>query len=56
MRISFDVPDDILHGLLDGVAIPEMARVRYSIQTVPPIDDIAAAVAMSSIGGTVWID
>lgn len=45
MRISFDVPDDILHGLLDGVAIPEMARVRYSIQTVPPIDDIAAAVA-----------
>src|SRR4051794_12518010 len=45
MRISFDVPEDILHGLLDGVTIPPMARVRYSIQTVPPIEDIAAAVA-----------
>jgi hypothetical protein len=45
MRITFDVPEDILHGLLDGVAIPEMARVRYSIETVPPIGDIGAAVA-----------
>ena len=45
MRISFDIPEDILHDLLDGVAIPEMARVRYAMQTVPPIDDIAAAVA-----------
>ena len=38
MRITFDVPEEILHGLLDGVAIPEMARVRYSIETVPPMD------------------
>ena len=46
MRISFDVPNEILHGLLDSVVIPDMARVRYSIQTVPPIDDIATAVAV----------
>jgi len=45
MRISFDVPDEILHGLLDGVAIPDMARVHHSIQTHAPVGDIAEAVA-----------
>jgi hypothetical protein len=44
MRIEFEVPEDILHHLLDPVAIPRMARVRYEMVTPPPIDDIAAAV------------
>ncbi|HXI18818.1 MAG TPA: lactate racemase domain-containing protein, partial [Chloroflexota bacterium] len=45
MRITLDVPDDLLHRLLDGVPIPRMARVRYSMQTAPAITDIGAAVA-----------
>ena len=45
MRITLDVPDELLHRLLDGVPIPRMARVRYSMQTAPAITDIGAAVA-----------
>jgi hypothetical protein len=44
MRLSFEVPDEILHGLLDGVAIPDMVRVSYDIRTLPPIDHVPAAV------------
>ena len=44
MRLEFEVPEDILHHLLDPVAIPHMARVRYEMTTPAPIDDIAAAV------------
>ena len=44
MRIEFEVPEDILHHLLDSVPIPQMARVRYEMVTPPPIADIAAAV------------
>jgi len=44
MRIEFEVPEDILHHLLDPVTIPQMARVRYEMVTPPPIDDIGAAV------------
>ncbi|HEV8633113.1 MAG TPA: lactate racemase domain-containing protein [Chloroflexota bacterium] len=45
MRISFEVPDAILHALLDGVPIPEMAPVRYAMPTPPPLADLDAAVA-----------
>jgi len=44
MRLEFEVPEDILHHLLDPVAIPHMARVRYDMTTPAPIDDIAASV------------
>lgn len=45
MRISFEVPEQILHGLLDDVPIPEVARVRYHMRTPAPLSDIGAAVA-----------
>ncbi len=45
MRISFDIPEETLHGLLDGVAIPDMAHVRYMMRTPAPLVDIGAAVA-----------
>ncbi len=53
MRLEFEVPEDILHHLLDPVAIPHMAPVRYDMATPPPIDDIAAAVnaAVRAAGG-----
>jgi len=44
MRIEFEVPDEILHHLLDPVPLPRVARVRYDIPTAPPITDIGAAV------------
>ena len=44
MRISIEVPDAVLHGLLDGVAIPEMARVRYTAPTPPAIPDVGGVV------------
>lgn len=44
MRIEFEVPEEILHQLLDSVPIPEMARVRYDMPTPPPLQDIGAAV------------
>ena len=45
MRITLEIPDAILHSLLDGVELPRMARVRYAMPTQPPIGDVAAAVA-----------
>src|SRR5438552_1157516 len=45
MRITLDVPDDILHRLLDDVPIPNLARVRYTMPTPSPIDDVGAVVA-----------
>jgi len=45
MQITFDIPEDILHGLLDGVSVPDMARVRYTMRTPPPLGDLHAAVA-----------
>ena len=44
MRITLEIPDQILHALLDDVPLPRMARVRYDIPTPPAIDDVAAAV------------
>src|SRR5947209_3164541 len=44
MRINLEIPEAILHHLLDPVAIPPMARIRHTLPTPAPIDDIAAAV------------
>lgn len=45
MRISFDVPDELLRGLLADVSIPTMARVRYTVPTPPPIEDVGREVS-----------
>ena len=45
MHISFEIPEGILHGLLDDVPIPPMLRVRYAMPTPAALDDVAAAVA-----------
>jgi hypothetical protein len=45
MRITLEVPDEILHGLLDDVPIPDMARVRYHLHTPAAIADVDATVA-----------
>jgi hypothetical protein len=44
MRITLEVPEQPMHGLLHGVPIPEMARVRYYLRTPDSIPDIHAAV------------
>jgi Lactate racemase N-terminal domain len=44
MRIEFDIPETVLHHLLDPVPIPQMARVRYDIPTPAPLGDIRATV------------
>ena len=45
MRLTIDIPDGLLHQLLDGVPIPRLARVRYSLQTAAAIRDVEARVA-----------
>lgn len=45
MRIEFEIPDDILHQLLDPVPIPDMARIQYEMPTPPVIRDLGAALA-----------
>lgn len=44
MRIEFEVPEAVLHDLLDPVALPQMARVRYTIPTPPPLMDLHAVI------------
>src|SRR2546422_3495060 len=44
MRITFEIPETILHELLDPVPIPPMARVRNDAPVPPPIENIAAVV------------
>jgi len=44
MRITLEIPETILHGLLDDVALPEVVSVRYHLRTSVPIGDIADAV------------
>ncbi len=44
MRIEFDVPEQSLHSLLDGVPIPAMARIRYDMDTPSPLPDVAREV------------
>lgn len=45
MQLTFEVPDEILHHLLDPIPLPRMARVHYDLDAEPAIDDIDAAVA-----------
>ena len=44
MRITFEVPETILHQLLDPVPIPQVARVCNDAPVPSPIEDISAAV------------
>jgi hypothetical protein len=44
MRIELEIPDAILHQLLDGVSLPDVVRVRNEVSTPPGIVDIAEAV------------
>lgn len=46
MQITFEVPEAILQGLLKDVALPQMARVRYTMATPPPLPDLNAAMAV----------
>ncbi|HEX2033386.1 MAG TPA: lactate racemase domain-containing protein [Chloroflexota bacterium] len=45
MRITFEIPEQLLHRMLADVPIPEMALVRYTMPAPAPIADIGAAVA-----------
>jgi hypothetical protein len=45
MKLTFDIPDELLRGLLGDVPIPPMARVRYAIATEPAIENVDAAIA-----------
>lgn len=45
MRITLDVPDELLERLLADVPLPRLARVRYAIQTPAPVPDVAASIA-----------
>jgi hypothetical protein len=40
MQITFEVPEETLHRLLDPVPVPLMAKVRNRINVEPPIDHI----------------
>jgi hypothetical protein len=44
MHVSFEIPDDILHSLLDGVELPRMMQVRQTFDTPPAIENVEAAV------------
>lgn len=44
MRIEFEVPEAVLHQLLDPVPLPRLARVRYAMPTPPPLADAGGAV------------
>src|SRR5690348_7823552 len=45
MRISFDVPEEILHQLLDPVQLPRMVPLVYRQPTPAAIDDVRGRVA-----------
>jgi hypothetical protein len=44
MQITFEIPEEILHQLLDPVPIPQMARVRNNAPVPSAIPDISTAV------------
>ena len=44
MRIEFDIPEDVLHRLLDDVPMPDMARIRYDMNTPPALPDVPGEV------------
>ena len=39
MHITYEVPEEVLHQLLDPVALPRMARVHYDMPTPPPLEN-----------------
>ena len=45
MRIGFDVPEDVLHHLLDPVPIPQFGLIGQTFDTPPPISDVAGVVS-----------
>src|SRR5437016_3332878 len=55
MRITFEIPEAILHDMLDAVPIPRMASVRYDMPTPAPIEDVPGAVReqMRSVRATI---
>jgi len=44
MRVTLEIPDSTLHGLLDDVALPDFVGVRYHLRTRAPLSDLGAAV------------
>src|SRR5690242_2088454 len=44
MQIQFEIPETVLHELLDPVPLPAVAQVQYDIPTPAPIGDIEAEV------------
>ncbi|HVA90702.1 MAG TPA: lactate racemase domain-containing protein [Chloroflexota bacterium] len=60
MRLEFEVPEQVLHELLDPVPIPRMVHVRYHMATETAIVDIDAAVAEQvrrpEVGGAIKPD
>ncbi|MGH2344369.1 MAG: lactate racemase domain-containing protein [Chloroflexota bacterium] len=58
MRLEFEVPEAVLHELLDPVPIPSMVRARYHMDTPAPLVNIDAAVAeqvrRAEIAGLDW--
>jgi hypothetical protein len=44
MRITFEIPEETLHRLLDPVPMPLMAKVRNHIKVQTPIEHIRASV------------
>src|SRR5579872_1864663 len=43
MKIELQIPERILHDLLDPVPIPPLARVCHHLPTPPALDDVAHA-------------
>src|SRR5437868_212502 len=43
MRVEFEVPEEILHHLVDPVPIPNMARIRYDVEAPPAVEDLAGS-------------
>ncbi len=44
MQITFEVPEETLHRLLDPVPMPLMAKVRNHVQVQPPIESIQTVI------------
>jgi len=44
MQVTLEIPEGLLHELLDGVPIPEMVHVRYAMRTPEAVQHIAAEV------------
>lgn len=42
MKVELEIPEQILHTLLDGVEIPPMVQVAYAMHAQPPLHDVEA--------------